>query len=196
MQGQRHGALTDLGLLQAKRTARALSKYKAAHVFSSDIQRAVMTSREIARLQSCPVEFLPELREIDCGVLENESFASANEKMPKVVQARKKDKYRYCIPKGESYLDVEKRVRPFLKRVVREFKGETVIVVAHEAVTRVALKILLGLKPEAAVEIAQPNDCAYVVDVPERAGQTTEARYLQKGKLHAGLLFEKTQSHI
>ncbi len=196
LQGRLGGPLTFRGRRQMKATARRLAGEKIAHVFSSDLERAMASAREIGNFHSAPVEFLHELREIDCGELESKSLQKAMKTHRRELEARLRDKYNYCFPAGESYRDVEKRVRPFLRRVKKNFAGKTVAVVSHEAVSRVILKMLLCLSPQDAVKISQPNDCAYFIDVPEgrggvRSGKARpEVKCLYKNKKREGLLWE------
>ena len=37
----------------------------------------------------------------------------------------------FKFPEGESFLDVEKRVRPFFEEIMEKHRGQTVLVVAH-----------------------------------------------------------------
>ncbi len=212
LQGRLGGPLTFRGRRQMKATARGLAGEKIAHVFSSDLERAMASAREIGLFHQAPVEFLHELREIDCGELESKSLQKAMKTHRRELEARLRDKYNYCFPRGESYRDVEARVRPFLRRVRRSFAGKTIVVVSHEAVNRVILKILLNLAPQNAVKVSQPNDCVYFIDVPETGKQAThkktghataagararatplakpEVEFLYKNKLHNGLFWE------
>ncbi len=196
LQGMLSGPTTLRGRRQVNLIARALSGEKVAHVFSSDLKRAQDAAREIANFHFAPVEFLPQLREINCGVLEGRSLQSARKTHPKIVQARLRDKYNYCIPGGESYNDVEKRVRPFLLRLKKNFAAKTVVVVSHEAVSRVILKILLKLPPKDAVRVSQPNDCIYCLHVPAKGNAKTTAEYRCKNNHGHGLLWEKTTTPL
>jgi broad specificity phosphatase PhoE len=190
------GPTTLRGRRQVKRISRLLAGERVAHVFSSDLKRAQDAAREIAIFHNAPVEFLPQLREINCGVLEGKSLQSARKTHRAIVEARLRDKYNYCIPGGESYGDVEKRVRPFLLRLKRNFANKTVIVVSHEAVSRVILKILLKLAPKDAVRVSQPNDCIYRLNVPLHGKGKTAAEHYCKNSRGKGLLWEKAATPL
>ena len=69
----------------------------------------------------------------------------------------------YTHPGGESFADIQRRVVPELRSIVGQHPGETVVVIAHGVVIRVALITLLDdLKPvdfdQVAIDFASIND--------------------------------------
>ena len=70
IQGQSDSPLTDKGVQQAWRVARART-LGITHVISSDLGRTQQTARIIADACGCDVTLEPRLRELDMGVLEN-----------------------------------------------------------------------------------------------------------------------------
>ncbi|MFQ5405586.1 MAG: histidine phosphatase family protein [Candidatus Micrarchaeia archaeon] len=191
LQGWLGGRLTRLGKTQVEKNAELLKGEHASHVFSSDLQRAKDTARAIAKYHSVPVEFVRELREINAGILQGLSFKKARRLHNEVVTAKRQDKYNYRTPSGENYEDVKKRVSKFLDRL-KHFRGQTVIIVAHEAVNRVLLQLLLRLSNEETVSISQPHECIYVV---ERKKGKKQAYKIIKGNKSKGLITTKRKQY-
>lgn len=85
----------------------------------------------------------PELDEIHAGVCEDLTYDEVKEKYPQEFNLRLADKLNYRYPKGESYIDLFRRVKPFVTRIITE--GNDVFIVCHRAVTRALLYHLTSI---------------------------------------------------
>lgn len=81
--------------------------------------------------------YCPELDEINAGICEGLTYKEVQDKYPKEFLLRKNDKLNYRYPKGESYIDLFRRVKPFVTKIVTA--EEDVFVVCHRAVIRALL---------------------------------------------------------
>ena len=68
---------------------------------------------------------------------------------------------------GESLVDVAKRVRPVIKKIVKEHMGEEIIVVAHGGVNRIILLDAIGAPLESMFNIEQDYGCLNSIDYCE-----------------------------
>ena len=66
---------------------------------------------------------------------------------PEEADAWEKDPYTFAPVGGESGLAVTARALPVLMDIVREHKGEDVLIVSHKATIRLLLSSLLGFDP-------------------------------------------------
>jgi probable phosphoglycerate mutase len=166
-----HGAESDIGLSefgaqQAKRLAHFLSTQGAAAVYSSAMRRAVDTAQPIAI--ACKVEPIPiaSLHERRIGPL---SGLSREEGW--AVYTNSKTRWMdgdldHTHEGGESYNDVRRRVVPVLEELAARHAGQTIVVIAHGVVIRVALTSLLtGAHPSKfdrfAIDFASVNDLRF-----------------------------------
>jgi len=62
-------------------------------------------------------------------------------------------------PEGETYREVEARVIPFVRRLVREHAGQAVLILAHGGVNRVIVCRALGLPMQRVFGIEQDYAC-------------------------------------
>jgi probable phosphoglycerate mutase len=61
LMGHRHGTLSRKGVRQARETALRLSHEKIDIIFSSDLRRAKLTAKEIARYHNAPIVYTKHL---------------------------------------------------------------------------------------------------------------------------------------
>lgn len=150
--GSRDAALTAHGVLQAKRLADSLVEagHVASHVFSSNLQRAVMTATAVCEAQvkahgaQLRVTQLAELREKDFGSWEGVKFGlGASQQRPPQTGAETLDAMQTRV---NVFLD--KYLEPLLAADQRSRTSEmTCIVVAHGIILGVLAQRLLNKIP-------------------------------------------------
>lgn len=96
-----HGLLPE-GTKQVQALAEEIA---AAHmnidrIYSSDLRRAAETAEILSHRLGCPIEYIPELREADNGVLAGMKHTLAEEKYPGLYWSALD--YDQCYPGGES----------------------------------------------------------------------------------------------
>lgn len=123
--------------------AQALARYIHAldipctQVWTSTLLRTQQTA---AHIQAQKV-VKSELDEIDAGQHDNLTYEEIAERFPVEFALRDKDKLNYRYPKGESYVDVVKRLSQLLPALEQE---DNILVVSHQATIRCLLTLLLG----------------------------------------------------
>ena len=115
--------LNDAGRLQAGNVAERLKDEKIQAIFSSPLQRALYTAREIARHHGLEVNLAPALREIDAGSLEGfpstELIMSFDEYICRDNHLQTSGQY----PMGDNICDVQKRAWIRSRTLPRSIKG-------------------------------------------------------------------------
>ncbi|XP_057772481.1 6-phosphofructo-2-kinase/fructose-2,6-bisphosphatase isoform X1 [Salvia miltiorrhiza] len=128
-------AISDSGELYAKKLAnfveRRLKNEKAASIWTSTLQRTILTATPIGGFPKIQWRALDE---INAGVCDGMSYEEIKKNMPEEYESRKKDKLRYRYPRGESYLDVIQRLEPVIIELERQ--RAPVVVISHQAVLR------------------------------------------------------------
>lgn len=142
--GQLDLDLTEEGIKQAKHVAKKLSKVKTDLIISSPLKRAKHTTDIIARKLNVKKTILDKnLMEKSEGLWEGKNYWQIREEDPKGYKHWLKAPFTNRPPKGESVLDLDKRVNKFYKLILNKYKGKHIIVVCHSGPIRLFVLRLL-----------------------------------------------------
>ena len=108
-------------------------------VWTSSLRRTIETA---STLQRHTVQWRA-LDEIQAGICDGMSYAEIKTVMPDEFDARKRDKFRYRYPRGESYQDVIERLNPVI--IEMERRRKPLLIVAHQAILRALYGYLMGI---------------------------------------------------
>ena len=172
LQGQTDIELSEAGRRHARLLLECLRDSPVDALYTSTLRRAIDTAQPLAEYFGLPLERRSELREIGFGVLEGKALDDPDPAVRDLLRKRLGDKGGFVPPGGESYQQVEQRVRPLLAELHRKHPGQTVLVVGHRAVNRVILGLVLGLRPAEYVDFDQRHRTLYEV----RFGEKPEVR--------------------
>lgn len=111
-------------------------------IWTSSLRRAVQTAAPLGRTPWA----WRALDEIDGGICDSMSHAQIKEHLPEEYEARKRDKFTYRYPRGESYQDIILRLDPVIIELERTRKP--VLVIAHNAVLRALYAYFQGIPRE------------------------------------------------
>lgn len=143
-QGQLDIPLSELGIKQAELTAEFFKDKDVDCVYSSDLGRAVITAEKIAKSKDVAVISHKGLREIDGGQWQGVPFD---------ILAKEFEGYKVWLetiglsvcPGGESYREMQERMKNTLEEIVSENKGKTIVVVSHGGTIRALSALWLGI---------------------------------------------------
>src|SRR5947209_6979385 len=125
--------------LHGRQLALELGRHYASEasdaIFCSDLQRASTTSQIAFSGRNTPIIPDARLREYDYGTMTQYPIAVVEEEFPRRITEP--------FPGGESLLQVVQRVNAFLRDVLREYNGKTIVVIGHRA-TRYGLEYWCG----------------------------------------------------
>ncbi len=144
-QGLLDPELSQRGRRQAQLLAEEFSKISVDVIYSSPLKRTMETAKAVA--QGVGLEVLPERRiiEIDHGVWSGMLVEEVMQKFPEDFETWIKRPHEISFPKGESLLDVYRRVKDFLEELKEKHWGETVMVVSHTVPIRAMYCALLNV---------------------------------------------------
>jgi broad specificity phosphatase PhoE/predicted kinase len=111
-------------------------------IWTSSLQRAIQTAAPLGRTAWA----WRALDEIDGGICDSMTHAQIQEQLPEEYEARKRNKFTYRYPRGESYQDIIVRLDPVIIELERTRKP--VLVVAHNAVLRALYAYFQGVPRE------------------------------------------------
>ena len=154
-------------------------------IYTSTLRRSILTAQPIAEHLGLPIHKQPELDEIALGIMEGVRFEDIDETKRAEWERFKENRLIYHIPGAENYTDVANRVRPLKEKILRDHKGQEILIVAHRGVNRMLIGLLLDYSLEEALEVEQTNECLYLI---QRNGETKVCYYLN-GEAKEGLLY-------
>lgn len=129
VQGMTDIPLNDKGLQQAVQLAEKMDGVHIDVVYTSQLQRTMVTGRIVAnRHKGCRFEVCESINEMNFGKYEGKVRTDAE------YQSEKR-KYFKRYESGESYFDVAARVYPFIEMLKQ--RNEDALVVAHNGICRV-----------------------------------------------------------
>ena len=111
-------------------------------IWTSSLRRAVQTAAPLGRRSWA----WRALDEIDGGICDSMTHAQIRERLPEEYEARRRDKFTYRYPRGESYQDIIVRLDPVIIELERTRKP--VLVIAHNAVLRALYAYFQGVPRE------------------------------------------------
>lgn len=145
IQGHTDRPLNKKGILQAHRVAQFLLSEKECidGVYSSDLQRAATTANHIAAVYNRRVELSVALRERDMGDAEgihehdfHAVYGPVAEHLKKIYPNRL-ERWQYShVPNAETELAIVARVQTYLKEILHNHRGGTIVVVTHGTVIK------------------------------------------------------------
>ncbi|MCX6760741.1 MAG: histidine phosphatase family protein [Candidatus Nealsonbacteria bacterium] len=132
--------LTKKGILQSKRVALELKNKNIEEIYTSNLRRCIQTAEELTKCLNLKIHIVPQLREVNFGIFEGLTLEEAEEKYPEIFKKRKRNKWNFSMPQGESYKDAEKRVMPLVKKLIK--KNKNIVLVTHVTIIKIILKSL------------------------------------------------------
>ncbi|MBN1322008.1 MAG: histidine phosphatase family protein [Thermoleophilia bacterium] len=164
--GQSDPPLSPCGVSQAHALAEQMTPVHFDAIYSSDLQRCVMTAAIISKDTGPDIQELPELREIDIGRWEGMSVEEVKHRYPADYARRELDLIGFPFPGGESFRDLLTRVTPAFRRIM-DSDAQSILVVSHKGVNRALLAHLLGMPLEELFSIPQVYCCVNLIRVVE-----------------------------
>ncbi|MBW2981825.1 histidine phosphatase family protein [Candidatus Woesearchaeota archaeon] len=135
--GWNQGELSELGKTQSIQLKERVRHEEYDVVFCSDLKRAVDSAKITFEEREIPIIKDKRLRECNYG---NLNGADSHE-----VESIEVKSIRQQYPNGESYKEVENRMRRFLKYLLEKYPGKHIAIVAHKA-PQLALEVITNKK--------------------------------------------------
>jgi broad specificity phosphatase PhoE len=145
-QGQEDIPLSDVGIAQARALGERLREVPITRAVASPLGRARQTAEFALGDRDLPLTLDPDLMEIAHGTWEGLLASEIRERDGERLQAWRDAPHEVLMPEGESLQHVFDRAWPAFARAAEGLgEGDTLLVVAHDAVNRVLLCHVLGI---------------------------------------------------
>lgn len=146
-QGQTDIPLNATGLAQAESVADRLASAHFDQIYSSDLERALVTAQAVAaRHKGVEVKVTKAWRERHAGTFEGLTSDEISVKYP--------DAYAEMVkgfmepPEGETFQVFTERLKQDLDRIISEHAGQRILVVSHGGAIRGMAHVTLGVPQE------------------------------------------------
>ncbi|MDJ0900798.1 MAG: histidine phosphatase family protein [Xenococcus sp. MO_188.B8] len=196
-QGIRDIPLNENGKAQGRKAGAFLKDIKIDFAVSSPMLRPKETAEII--LEHHPgvsLETTSELVEICHGLWEGKLESEIEAEFPGLLQQWKDKPETVQMPEGENLQEVWDRAIAAWQKIVANYSNggapRTGIVVAHDAINKVLICFLLGLKPDNFWNIKQGNGAVTVIDYPESAEGKAVLQAINITTHLSGGLFDQT----
>lgn len=155
IQGHLDSELTARGERQAQWLSKRLALLRIRKIYSSDLGRAMSTTRTVARRLKKPVLKEPRLREIRLGKWEGLTPEEVNVRFKNGYDKWRESPSSMVIPGGETVAGFRRRVCGGVSRIIERERGGQILLVTHGGVIAALLsqwlsadfdKILLNLR--------------------------------------------------
>jgi len=186
IQGRSDPELSPKGHEQSLALLEQMKGKPISAIYTSTLQRSILTAQPISKYLNLPIQRQPELDEIAFGILEGKKLSEMEGMLRMEWERFRKNRLTYCIPRAENYSDVATRLRPFMERILRNHNGQEILIVGHRGANRMLIGMLLGYPLERALEVEQPNECLYLIQRNSEA----KVSHFMDGEVKEGLLFE------
>ena len=144
--GRAELALTERGLAQADALAKRIAAtWKPVAVFTSPLQRCVLTGGKIAAACGIKGEVRDGLGDIDYGTWQMRTHDEVSAESPEAYRQWHGAPQLTRFPQGESLQDVMARATDVLREALLRYPEQTVVLVGHDSVNRVLLLQLLDM---------------------------------------------------
>ena len=142
--GRAELALTERGLAQADALAKHIAAtWKPVAVFTSPLQRCLLTGGKIAAACGIKSEVRDGLGDIDYGAWQMRTHDEVKAETPEAFRLWHEAPHLVRFPGGESLQDVVARTSDALRLVLTRHATDTVVLVGHDSVNRALLLQLL-----------------------------------------------------
>jgi probable phosphoglycerate mutase len=189
-QGRLDSPLTPAGWKHAQEHGELLARERIEHLISSPLGRARSTAERIHRRIGIALAFDDRLVERDCGEWSGLTSTEIQRAYPNEWAERVRSPYFHRPPRGENLLDMLARVKPLLEELCT-LPHRRVALVSHGLMGRVIVSHLLGIPPEEASVVRQPNDVVYRIAF----GRAVECMHFRNGSgPHAGYATAQVRS--
>lgn len=150
--------LSETGLKQAEAVAGALKAVKIDAIYSSPLKRSFVTAQMIAAHHHGEIIDEPAFNEIDHGFWEGLTVEEVNKEFGHLYQSWLQTPQKVKMPEGESLDEVRVRAINTFKKILAKHKdGETILIVAHDAINKMILLHALNLDNSHFWQIKQGN---------------------------------------
>jgi len=145
-EGWMDSSLSETGKRQAEQLAENIRKNSFDHILSSDLKRSKETAEAISEKLGIPITALPELREVNGGHIEGETYNDSGPgHTPLLIKATEGNT-------GETLSDLEHRAQKALSLISELPDNSRILLIGHNSFLAILAAVMEGKKSEDFIE--------------------------------------------
>jgi alpha-ribazole phosphatase len=148
-------ALSPAGIVQVQAAAKRLGTQRLSGIYCSPRTRCRHSAEIIAAEQTCTVETVEDLAELDFGDFEGRTYDEIAAEHPELYAEWMANPTMVKFPGGESFSDMWERVNAAVAKLRTGHAESIFAIVAHGGVNRIILAEALGLPGKNIFRIGQ-----------------------------------------
>lgn len=166
--------LTQNGVTQIEKTAKAIEKENPSIIFCSHEKRARQSAQIISKKLGVPLVEVSSLEERNWGDYAGLSFQEIKVKAG-MNNMSLDERYNFAPPNGESWKETEIRLLKSLNKLIAENEGKTIVLITHGGSIRILMPHLLGVGREESFKYDPDNASISIFDYIN--GKFTKVKY-------------------
>jgi broad specificity phosphatase PhoE len=156
--------LSETGLKQAEALGRRLADERLSAVYSSPLNRALVTAEHLTGTSGFQPQAVDGLTDMSYGEWEGWQCRQVEQQYPELYACWLSEPHLVRPPGGEMLAEVRERATAALEEIIARHPRATVAVVSHRVVNKVLLCAALGLGDDAFWRIRQDTCCLNVME--------------------------------
>ena len=132
------------------------------NLITSQLKRTIQTAQHFPDKKKS----FKFLNEIDAGIFENKSYEFVKQNFPEEYNNRKKDKFNYVYPKGESYKMLQNRVLNVLNHLEKDSVN---LIICHNAVLRIIYGYFLNCPEDQIPHLDIPLHTVFYLEIDDKS---------------------------
>lgn len=158
-------SINGKGREQIRKTANRLKELSPFKIYSSTEKRAVESAQILASKLNIPMEETAGIRERNCGIFTGKSWDEAKKVLDLMAL---EERYNYVPTNGESWRTFETRLKNAIRKIIKENKDKTIIVVTHGGAIKALMPILLKSSKEESFNYVPGNASLTIFDFDDK----------------------------
>lgn len=154
--GQTELPLSEEGIRQSAKLKDYFAEIPLYKAYTSPLSRCVDTLDIILDGREIPIIRVDAFKEINMGDWEGRTFSEIKGIYPDAYEKRGLEIDQFAPPKGESFIELQQRVMPAFKKIIRDETSDPILILGHSGVNRVILSAILGFDLKDILKLSLP----------------------------------------
>lgn len=146
IQGRLDSPLTELGKQQARSLAKRISRLPLTRIYSSSSNRAFETALYLRGDRQIDLIKTDYLMEVYLGKWEGRKWSEVDSEFPMElrIMTNHPERFEAKETEGETFFEAQERLVSFVKRLLKDHMGESILLVSHALAIKVLINYFRG----------------------------------------------------
>ncbi len=163
-QGMKDSALTEKGIIQAKKLSERLALEKIDYIYSSSLSRAYETAKIISSKLNLAINITDDLREMNFGCWQGLTIEEVKNNYPNEHIIWHSEPHKWSISGSETLIQVRERTLKLVNDLRKKHINKNILLVSHGTAIKALLLGILDIDLSNYRKIAQDNTSINVIE--------------------------------